>query len=130
MDNGKYDETAQGRRKGKQMVKYYFQLLNGELKHVAHGSKKDLTDRLDADFKQNTIEAIKALEEHNKTAQQKLKELKNRAYSEEEQGEVLEAKCLIAQLENAIYKNNKEIERISKLKRENLVFFELNQVVV
>lgn len=112
------------------MVKYYFQLLNGELKYVAHGSKKDLTDRLDADFKQNTVEAIKALEEHNKTAQQKLEELKNKAYSEEEQGEALEAKCLIAQLENAIYKNNKEIERISKLKRENLVFFELNQVEV
>lgn len=130
MDDGKYNKETSGRRKGKQMVKYYFQLLNGELKYVAHGSKKDLTDRLDADFKQNTVDAIKALEEHNKTAEAKLKELRNRAYLEEEQGELLEDKCLIAQLENAIYKNNKEIERISKLKRENLVFFELNQVVV
>lgn len=110
------------------MVKYYFQLLNGELKYVAHGSKKDLTDRLDADFKRDTIEAIESLKEHNKIAEAKLAELQNRAYSEEEQGELLEAKCLIAQLENSIYKNNKEIERVSKLKRDNLVFFELKQV--
>lgn len=130
MDNGKYDETAQGRRKGKQMVKYYFQLLNGELKYVAHGSKKDLTDRLDAEFKQNTVEAIKALEEHNKTAEEKLKQLQNKVWDENTEAERLETNCLIAQLENAIYKNNKEIERISKLKRENLVFFELNQVEV
>lgn len=112
------------------MVKYYFQLLNGELKYVAHGSKKDLTDRLDADFKQNTVDAINALKEHNKTAEAKLKELQSKIWNEDNQEERLEANCLIAQLENAIYKNNKEIERISKLKRENLVFFELNQIVV
>jgi hypothetical protein len=130
MDDGKHIKETSGRRKGKQMVKYYFQLLNGELKYVAHGSKKDLTDRLDADFKQNTVDAIKALEEHNKTAEAKLKELQSKIWNEDNQEERLEANCLIAQLENAIYKNNKEIERVSKLKRENLVFFELNQVVV
>lgn len=128
MDDGKYNKETSGRRKGKQMVKYYFQLLNGELKYVAHGSKKDLTDRLDADFKQNTVEAIEALKKHNETAQAKIEELEKKSCSDE--GERLEDDCLIAQLKNAIYKNNKEIERVSKLKRENLVFFELNQVVV
>ena len=130
MDDGKYIKETSGRRNGKQMVKYYFQLLNGELKYVAHGSKKDLTDRLDADFKQDTVEAIEALKKHNETAKAKLEELQNRAYSEEEQGELLEAKCLIAQLEKAIYNNNKEIERVSKLKRENLVFFEFIPVEI
>ena len=126
MDDGKYNKETSGRRKGKQMVKYYFQLLNGELKYVAHGSKKDLTDRLDADFKQDTIEAIEALKKHNETARAKIEELEKKACSDE--GERLEADCLIAQLKNAIYKNGKEIERVSKLKRDNLVFFELKQV--
>lgn len=108
------------------MVKYYFQLLNGELKYVAHGSKQDLKDRLDADFKQDTIEAIEALKKHNETARAKIEELEKKEYSDE--GERLEADCLIAQLKNAIYKNGKEIERVSKLKRDNLVFFELKQL--
>lgn len=126
MDDGKYNKETSGRRKGKQMVKYYFQLLNGELKYVAHGSKQDLKDRLDADFKQDTIEAIEALKKHNETARAKIEELEKKEYSDE--GERLEADCLIAQLKNAIYKNGKEIERVSKLKRDNLVFFELKQV--
>lgn len=126
MDDGKYIKETSGRRKGKQMVKYYFQLLNGELKYVAHGSKKDLTDRLDADFKQDTIEAIEALKKHNETARAKIEELEKKECSDE--GERLEADCLIAQLKNAIYKNGKEIERVSKLKRDNLVFFELKKV--
>ena len=126
MDDGKYIKETSGRRKGKQMVKYYFQLLNGELKYVAQGSKKDLTDRLDADFKQDTIEAIDALKKHNETALAKIEELEKKEYPDE--GERLEADCLIAQLKNAIYKNGKEIERVSKLKRDNLVFFELEKV--
>ena len=126
MDDGKYIKETSGRRKGKQMVKYYFQLLNGELKYVAHGSKKDLTDRLDADFKQDTIEAIEALKKHNETARAKIEELEKKECSDE--GERLEADCLIFQLKNAIYKNGKEIERVSKLKRDNLVFFELKKV--
>jgi hypothetical protein len=126
MDDGKHNKETSGRRKGKQMVKYYFQLLNGELKYVAHGSKQDLKDRLDADFKQDTIEAIEALKKHNETARAKIEELEKKEYSDE--GERLEADCLIAQLKNAIYKNGKEIERVSKLKRDNLVFFELKQV--
>lgn len=126
MDDGKYIKETSGRRKGKQMVKYYFQLLNGELKYVAHGSKQDLKDRLDADFKQDTIEAIEALKKHNETARAKIEELEKKACSDE--GERLEADCLIAQLKNAIYKNGKEIERVSKLKRDNLVFFELKKV--
>lgn len=126
MDDGKYNKETSGRRKGKQMVKYYFQLLNGELKYVAHGSKQDLKDRLDADFKQDTIDAIEALKKHNETARAKIEELEKKDYSDE--GERLEADCLIAQLKNAIYKNGKEIERVSKLKRDNLVFFELKQV--
>lgn len=109
------------------MVKYYFQLLNGELKYVAHGSKKDLVDRLDADFKRDTIEAMDRLKEHNRVAQEKIAELK-REYKEDEEAERLDANCLIAQLERTIYQNSKEIGRISKLKRENLTFFEFNEI--
>jgi peptidoglycan hydrolase CwlO-like protein len=110
------------------MVKYYFQLLNGELKYVAHGSKQDLKDRLDSDFKQDTVDAIKALTEHNETAQAKIDDLLKNYPSDE--GQRLETDCLIAQLKNAIYKNKKEIDRVSRLKRENLVFFELKQIDV
>jgi hypothetical protein len=110
------------------MVKYYFQLLNGELKYVAHGSKQDLKDRLDADFKQDTIDAIEALKKHNETAREKIDNILQNYPSDE--GERLEADCLVAQLKNAIYRSNKEIERVSKLQRENLVFFEFNQIIV
>lgn len=128
MDDGKYIKETSGRRKGKQMVKYYFQLLNGELKYVAHGSKQDLKDRLDADFKQDTIDAIEALKKHNETAREKIDNILQNYPSDE--GARLEADCLVAQLKNAIYRNNKEIERVSNLQRENLVFFEFNQIIV
>lgn len=124
MDNGRSNETQRGE---KQMVKYYFQALNGSLSFVHAGTKEELEEKIKKEFGGDKEEVKARIQEQINDAEKKLEDLQNKCQSNDER-EQLENDVKIATLKKGIYDAKQELNRVDELKRADLVFFEMTPV--
>lgn len=123
MDNGRSIKTKRGE---KEMVKYYFQSLNGSLAFVHAGTKEELEAKVKKEFGGDKEEAKARIQASIDEAEKRLDELQRVDCTSEKQQ--LENDIKIATLKNGIYDAKQELSRVGELQKADLVFFELNPI--
>lgn len=123
MDNGRSYEKERGE---KQMVKYYFQSMNGSLSFVHAGTKEELQEKVKKEFGGDKAEVEAKIKAQIEDAEKKLNELQLvDCVTEKDQ---LENDIKIATLKKGIYDAKQELARVGELMKSDLVFFELTPV--
>ena len=116
MDNGGSNKKKRGE---KQMVKYYFQSMNGSLSFVHAGKKEFGADK----------DEVKArIQAQIDEAEEKLKNFLAKTIVPDDEKEKLENELKIATLRKGIYDAKQELARVDDLMKADLVFFELTPV--
>lgn len=123
MDNGRGIKTKYGER---QMVKYYFQSMNGSLAFVHAGTKEELEEKVKKEFGGDKAEVESKIKEQIEDAEKKLDELQ-KVDCVTEKGK-LENDVKIATLKKGIYDAKEELSRVGDLMKSDLVFFEMTPV--
>ena len=123
MDNGRGLKTQSGE---KEMVKYYFQSLNGTLSFVHAGTKEELEEKVKKEFGADKDEAKARIKKQIDDAEAKLKSLENLKFVNEK--DKLENDIKVATLRKGIFDAKNEFERVDNLIKADLVFFELTPV--
>lgn len=124
MDNGRGIKTKYGER---QMVKYYFQSMNGSLAFVHAGTKEELEEKVKKEFGGDKAEVEAKIKAQIEDAEKKLNDLLNSAKSDDERDN-LEKDIKIATLKKGIYDAKEELSRVGDLMKSDLVFFEMTPV--
>lgn len=123
MDNGRGIKTKYGE---KEMVKYYFQSMNGTLSFVHAGTKEELEEKVKKEFGGDKAEVEAKIKAQIADAEKKLDELQRvDCVTEKDQ---LENDVKIATLKKGIYDAKEELKRVGDLMKADLVFFELTPV--
>ena len=123
MDNGRGIKTKYGE---KEMVKYYFQSMNGTLSFVHAGTKEELEEKVKKEFGGDKAEVEAKIKAQIEDAEKKLDELQRvDCVTEKDQ---LENDVKIATLKKGIYDAKEELKRVGDLMKADLVFFELTPV--
>ena len=123
MDNGRGIKTKYGE---KEMVKYYFQSMNGTLSFVHAGTKEELEEKVKKEFGGDKAEVEAKIKAQIADAEKKLDELQRvDCVTEKDQ---LENDVKIATLKKGIYDAKEELKRVGNLMKADLVFFELTPV--
>ena len=123
MDNGRGIKTKYGE---KEMVKYYFQSMNGTLSFVHAGTKEELEEKVKKEFGGDKAEVEAKIKAKIEDAEKKLDELQRvDCVTEKDQ---LENDVKIATLKKGIYDAKEELKRVGDLMKSDLVFFELTPV--
>lgn len=123
MDNGRGIKTKYGE---KEMVKYYFQSMNGTLSFVHAGTKEELEEKVKKEFGGDKAEVEAKIKAQIADAEKKLDELQRvDCVTEKDQ---LENDVKIATLKKGIYDAKEELKRVGDLMKSDLVFFELTPV--
>lgn len=126
MDDGRNFEASGSNRKAEQMVKYFFQSMNGGLTFVHAGTKEELEAKVKAELcgdKETVKERIKRSIEK---AKKDLSEFEAKTFDDE--GKKLQNDIAIAQLKKGLYDAQKEYDRVNELFGSDLVFFELTPI--
>lgn len=123
MDNGRGIKTKHGE---KEMVKYYFQSMNGSLSFVHAGTKEELAEKVKKEFGGDKAEVEAKIKAQIADAEKKLADLE--AIEPKTEKERLENDVKIATLKNGIYDAKEELKRVGNLMKADLVFFELTPV--
>ena len=123
MDNGRGIKTKYGE---KEMLKYYFQSMNGTLSFVHAGTKEELEEKVKKEFGGDKAEVETKIKAQIADAEKKLDELQRvDCVTEKDQ---LENDVKIATLKKGIYDAKEELKRVGDLMKSDLVFFELTPV--
>ena len=123
MDNGRGIKTKYGE---KEMVKYYFQSMNGSITFVCAGTKKDLEEKVKKEFGDDKAAVEAKIKLQIEDAEKKLADLE--AMNCESEKDRLENDIKIATLKKGIYDAKEELKRVGNLMKADLVFFELTPV--
>lgn len=123
MDNGRGLKTKSGE---KEMVKYYFQSLNGSLAFVCAGTKEDLEEKVKKEFGADKDEAKARVKAQIEDVEKKLKSLEGLKFVNEK--DKLENDIKVATLKKGIFDAKNEYDRVENLMKADLVFFELTPV--
>ena len=123
MDNGRGIKTKYGE---KEMVKYYFQSMNGTLSFVHAGTKEELEEKVKKEFGGDKAEVEAKIKAQIADAEKKLADLESIEPKTEK--ERLENDVKIATLKKGIYDAKEELKRVGDLMKADLVFFELTPV--
>ena len=123
MDNGRGIKTKYGE---KEMVKYYFQSMNGSITFVCAGTKKDLEEKVKKEFNGDKAEVEAKIKSQIEDAEKKLADLE--AIEPKTEKDRLENDIKIATLKKGIYDAKEELKRVGNLMKADLVFFELTPV--
>ena len=123
MDNGRGIKTKYGE---KEMVKYYFQSMNGSITFVCAGTKKDLEEKVKKEFNGDKAAVEAKIKSQIEDAEKKLADLESMNCESEK--DRLENDIKIATLKKGIYDAKEELKRVGNLMKADLVFFELTPV--
>ena len=123
MDNGRGIKTKYGE---KEMVKYYFQSMNGSLSFVHAGTKEELQEKVKKEFGEDKAEVEAKIKSQIEDAEKKLADLESKNCESEK--DRLENDIKIATLKKGIYDAKEELKRVGNLMKADLVFFELTPV--
>ena len=123
MDNGRGIKTKYGE---KEMVKYYFQSMNGTLSFVHAGTKEELEEKVKKEFGGDKAEVEAKIKAQIADAEKKLADIE--AIEPKTEKERLEKDVKVATLKNGIYDAKEELKRVGSLLKADLVFFELTPV--
>ena len=123
MDNGRGIKTKYGE---KEMVKYYFQSMNGSITFVCAGTKKDLEEKVNKEFNGVKAAVEAKIKSQIEDAEKKLADLESMNCDSEK--DRLEIDIKIATLKKGIYDAKEELKRVGNLMKADLVFFELTPV--
>ena len=123
MDNGRGIKTKYGE---KEMVKYYFQSMNGSITFVCAGTKKDLEEKVKKEFGGDKAAVEAKIKSQIEDAEKKLADLESKNCESEK--DRLENDIKVATLKKGIYDAKEELKRVGNLMKADLVFFELTPV--
>ena len=123
MDNGRGIKTKYGE---KEMVKYYFQSMNGSITFVCAGTKKDLEEKVKKEFGEDKAAVEAKIKSQIEDAEKKLADLESMNCESEK--DRLENDIKVATLKKGIYDAKEELKRVGNLMKADLVFFELTPV--
>lgn len=112
------------------MVRYYFQLINGEFKFVLKGTKEELQKLVDADLLGDKEKAKENVDKELKKVKEELKIAEDKRAKATEPKEVAELDYQIARFKYMIFSASQEVERIDTIDKKDLMFFELTAIEI